>query len=270
MFESDFGYHFLRVTDRRGEQFSACHVFMKPTFDPSALDLLQAEIDLASMKLASDRCRLTRPCSSTARVRKPRTRKVRSSTPGTEACGLASTSSTPTCSSFARLAPGEVSAPVQLLDEDNQAYWACSSSTSVSRAPRQPQGRLRPVPATSRVNSAKRPSSADWCAHRRIARRIDAPQSLCDGHALADPKHQRPTLTLRPDAHFCHHVCFNAAATLTDAVQSCSPKFLLGASFDLEYIVVDGGSTDGTLDVLALRDRIATLISSQTKACTTP
>ena len=58
-------------------------------------------------------------------------------------------------------------------------------------------------------------------------------------------------------------VCFNAAATLTDAVQSVlsqvpSPE----ASFDLEYIVVDGGSTDGTLDVLApFRDRIATLIS---------
>ena len=28
VFESDFGYHFLRVTDRRGEQYSACHVLM--------------------------------------------------------------------------------------------------------------------------------------------------------------------------------------------------------------------------------------------------
>ena len=38
VFESDFGFHFLRVTDRRGQQYSACHVLMKPTFDPSALD----------------------------------------------------------------------------------------------------------------------------------------------------------------------------------------------------------------------------------------
>lgn len=58
-------------------------------------------------------------------------------------------------------------------------------------------------------------------------------------------------------------VCFNAAATVADAVQS-----VLGQvphperPFDLEYIVVDGGSTDGTLDALApFRDRIATLIS---------
>ena len=58
-------------------------------------------------------------------------------------------------------------------------------------------------------------------------------------------------------------VCYNAASTLKDAVDS-----VLGqvpdakAPFDLEYIVVDGGSTDGTLDLLATyRERIATLIS---------
>ena len=52
VFESDFGYHFLRVTDRRGEQYSACHVLMKPTFDPKALEQMQAGIDSVSVKLA--------------------------------------------------------------------------------------------------------------------------------------------------------------------------------------------------------------------------
>ena len=52
VFESDFGYHFLRVTDRRGEQYSACHVLMKPTFDPKALEQMQSRIDSVSVKLA--------------------------------------------------------------------------------------------------------------------------------------------------------------------------------------------------------------------------
>ena len=58
-------------------------------------------------------------------------------------------------------------------------------------------------------------------------------------------------------------VCYNAASTLKDAVES-----VLGqvpdaeAPFDLEYIVVDGASTDDTLELLTpYRERIATLIS---------
>lgn len=37
VFETDFGFHFLKVTDRRGEQYSACHILMKPTIDENEL-----------------------------------------------------------------------------------------------------------------------------------------------------------------------------------------------------------------------------------------
>ena len=38
VFETDFGFHFLKVTDRRGEQYSACHILMKPQIDANELD----------------------------------------------------------------------------------------------------------------------------------------------------------------------------------------------------------------------------------------
>ncbi|MDB0025501.1 glycosyltransferase, partial [Flavobacteriales bacterium] len=62
-------------------------------------------------------------------------------------------------------------------------------------------------------------------------------------------------------------VCYNAASTLEDAVKSvCSQSIPEGASFELEYIVVDGGSTDQTMDVLApYRKDVTTLISEPDK-----
>lgn len=53
VFETDFGYHFLRVTDKRGEQFSACHVLIKPKVDPLALEKNGLSIDSVYNKLNS-------------------------------------------------------------------------------------------------------------------------------------------------------------------------------------------------------------------------
>lgn len=53
-------------------------------------------------------------------------------------------------------------------------------------------------------------------------------------------------------------VCFNAAATIADAIDSIRRQDYP----DIEYIVVDGGSTDGTLAIIAQnRDVISVLIS---------
>lgn len=55
-------------------------------------------------------------------------------------------------------------------------------------------------------------------------------------------------------------IAFNAEATIADAVQSVINQ--VGDNFELEYIIVDGASTDGTLKTIApFRDRISTVIS---------
>ncbi len=125
VFESDFGFHFLRVTDRRGEQYSACHVLMKPTFDPRALEMMEATIDSVSVQLAMGETSFDAAVlrHSTREATRNQKGQVVNSRDGGARFGVDELD--PNVFFLLQdLQPGEVSAPVQLVDEDNRAYWA--------------------------------------------------------------------------------------------------------------------------------------------------
>ena len=55
-------------------------------------------------------------------------------------------------------------------------------------------------------------------------------------------------------------IAYNAESTIAEAVKSVVGQ--KGSNFELEYIIVDGASTDGTLAAIeAFRNRITTVIS---------
>lgn len=56
-------------------------------------------------------------------------------------------------------------------------------------------------------------------------------------------------------------VCYNSEKTIESAIKS-----VLGQTHDIEYIIVDGGSTDGTVGIInKYRDRISKIISEPDK-----
>ena len=125
VFESDFGFHFLRVTDRRGEQYSACHVLMKPTFDPRALEMMATTIDSVSVQLAMGETSFDAAVlrHSTREATRNQKGQVVNSRDGGARFGVDELD--PNVFFLLQdLQPGEVSAPVQLVDGDNRAYWA--------------------------------------------------------------------------------------------------------------------------------------------------
>lgn len=125
VFESDFGFHFLRVTDRRGEQYSACHVLMKPTFDPRALEIMAATIDSVSVQLALGETSFAAAVLRHSTREATRNQKGQVVNPRDGGARFGVDELDPNVFFLLQdLQPGDVSAPVQLVDEDNRAYWA--------------------------------------------------------------------------------------------------------------------------------------------------
>ena len=124
VFETDFGFHFLRVTDRRGEQFSACHVLMKPKVDINELEKNGLTIDSIYTSLKAETKTFdqvvlkysTRESSANQRgqVVNPRDGGIKFGVDELDPNIYFVLSS---------LSEGEISEPMQLIDGDGNGYW---------------------------------------------------------------------------------------------------------------------------------------------------
>jgi len=182
VFESDFGYHFLRVTDRRGQQLSACHVLMKPTFDPSALDAMQAQIDSISLQLALGDTKFEAAVLAYSTREATRNQKGQVVNPRDGGTRFGIDELDPNVYFLLQdLREGEVSAPVQLFDDDQQAYWAMLRLDK-----RHPAHRANPqddyAMFQQQVEADLRQDALMRWVNRRIGEtfvRIDAPYRTC-------------------------------------------------------------------------------------------
>ena len=124
VFETDFGFHFLKVTDRRGEQFSACHVLMKPQIDENELLNNGATIDSVYQDLISEK--ITFDNAVLKYSTKESSANQRGQVVNQRDAGIKFGVDELDPNIYFLLDPlseGGFSEPIQLVDEDGNGYW---------------------------------------------------------------------------------------------------------------------------------------------------
>jgi len=125
VFSSDFGFHFVKPTERRGEVFSACHVLMSPKVDPAALDALEAEIDTLAAQLGREMWEFAEAAQrfSTREESKNQRGQVVNPRDGSTRFGVDEIDPN-VFFLLDNLAEGAWSEPILMVDEDDNGYWA--------------------------------------------------------------------------------------------------------------------------------------------------
>ena len=124
VFETDFGYHFLRVTDRRGQVFSACHVLVSPKVDPLALAEMGTEMDSISAQLTSGVLEFEDAVLRYSTREETKNQGGLVVNPRDGGTLFGSDEIDPNLFFLLNaLEAGEVSEPIQLTDADDQGYW---------------------------------------------------------------------------------------------------------------------------------------------------
>ena len=125
VFESEFGYHFLKVTDRRGELYSACHVLMAPRIDEAELEQMGGRIDSLAQALSAGTLQFGEAVErfSTREETKNQRGVVANPADGGTRWGVDELEAD-IYLVLAGLEPGQTSSPVALVDGEGKGYWA--------------------------------------------------------------------------------------------------------------------------------------------------
>ena len=182
VFESDFGYHFLRVTDRRGQTFSACHVLVSPKVDPVALQTMGTEMDGVMAQIESEEISMDEAIVLHSTREETSNQGGRVVNPRDGGTLFGSDELDPNLFFLLNaMQPGEVSEPIQLLDADDQGYWI-----SVQLEERVPAHRANPTQdfgyfQTIVENELREKQLKKWTlkAIDYTFVRIDAPYDAC-------------------------------------------------------------------------------------------
>ena len=183
VFETDFGFHFLRVTDRRGEQFSACHVLMSAKVDPVALENLHGRADSIAAALDAGDLNFRDAVLRYSTREETRNASGVLVNPRDGSTHWGPDELDPNLSIlFSTMEPGDLSEPIQLLDEDEQGYWAILQLDA-----RFPAHRANPRDDFSYFQSAvenqiRNEQLTRWYNERieEVYIRIDAPYEGCE------------------------------------------------------------------------------------------
>ena len=124
VFETDFGFHFLRVTDRRGQSFSACHVLVSAKVDPIALEGMGDEMDDVMAQIESSETTVEDAILNHSTREETRNQGGRVVNPRDGGTLFGSDELDPNLFFLLNaMKPGEISEPIQLIDDEDQGYW---------------------------------------------------------------------------------------------------------------------------------------------------
>jgi peptidyl-prolyl cis-trans isomerase SurA len=124
VFETDYGFHFLRTVDRRGQVFSACHVLMSAAVDPVALGSMGTKFDGLMEDLRSETLSFPEAVLQHSTRESSRNQGGIVVNPRDGGTLFGADELDPNLFFLLNgMKPGELSDPIQLNDEDDQGLW---------------------------------------------------------------------------------------------------------------------------------------------------